>query len=139
MSDNVIDRVYAGQIPALDQTSEEVLSSVNEAMKERWLAIFIQLTQSSKFKDFVNNHFDIHDIIDDTAKSIETRVIEKPFEIKYQLTPKQLISLRNVLAENKVKKVPKVMEELLAVLHHDHSSLILSSDDVVNLEKKLIT
>lgn len=72
MSENNVDKIYAGQ-----EASTQGASPVH---KDRWLDIFLQLMESDRFKTFVNANFDIHSFVDEEAKVVHTRVIEKPPE-----------------------------------------------------------
>lgn len=46
--------------------------------------IFNQLLQSDRFKDFMNLNYTIHKMVDEEAKTIEIRVIEKPPQVVAQ-------------------------------------------------------
>jgi hypothetical protein len=85
-----------------------------QAIKDYWLSIFIQLSNSSRFSDFVNKNFFIGTSVDEETKSIETQVVETPVAFGPTLELTQIAAIRKILGKDKTanKKVEKILEVL---------------------------
>ena len=125
-----------------DLSAEEVAEQANEAKKERMLAIFLQLMESSRFRKFVDDNFVIGDAINDETKTITTCVVEKPVAVGPRMAPKQLFAMKKLLVNHGVKDEDKAFYELCALLGQDpstQSSIVIDTDveAAKNLKDKL--
>ncbi len=114
--------------------SEAVMEEANEVMKERWLSIFIQLTNSRRFNQFLDANFTIGDRIDEENRTIETLVVENPQAVGPKLTGRQLAGIR--IALTKVDDVDETFNKIMAILgQHEVSNLVTASGEDVSLIK----
>jgi len=99
-----------------EKPPEEVLEGAKQAAKDRWLAIFIQLSKSKRFKHYVLNNFDIIDNIDEETRTIETLVIEKPESVGPSLTSSQVQTMVTILKQYGCSSPTKAFSAIMAAL-----------------------
>lgn len=124
-----------------DAIPEEVLGQASEAMKERWLGIFIALNNHQRFRKMLDSNYIIRDVVDDEAKTIDTQVIEKPVSVGPPLTGKQLWKMRQALQANGCVDIDKAFNDVMKVLGQEDAASIIMSTDVdsaqANMKRKL--
>ena len=121
----------------IDPAVEEFLAKANDSQKDRLLAIFFALAQSERFNSFLETNFDIKDEVDHEAKTIVTRVEEKPAE-PIKLNANQRLKLATVLTKYGVTQTKEATDAVMAVLGDDSPIQLVSSEDLVkNLKEKL--
>ncbi len=127
MSDEMRNRVLAGapESDGDERIPEEVLAAASDAAKDRWIGIFVQLTNSHRFNTFLEDNFIIQDRIDEEKKTIETLVVEKPLAVGPPLSPTQLTELRTLLKIANCTQPEKVFESVLKLLGQEENSLIV--------------
>ena len=128
MSDTTTkERVMAGAptpINGEDLTPDEVMDRASDAAKDRWIGIFVQLTNSHRFNKFLEDNYVIQDKIDEEKKTIETLVIEKPIAIGPQLSSAQLNEIRTLLKISGAKHPEGVFSAILKLLGQDGPTII---------------
>jgi hypothetical protein len=133
MADNNGKSIRVKLNPAGDPDDElepdEVIAEANEAMKDRWISILLQLSNSQRFATFVSSNFDIIDQIDDETKTIETYVIEKPTSVGPPLTMNQLWQLRKAIQFSGAKHVNSLFRDVMAVLGQTPPDVIATATD----------
>ena len=102
-------------------TSKDIKDST-QAAKDRWLNIFIQLSDSERFNDFVSRNFKIVDSVNHEEKTIETLVVESPLACGPPLEPEQVIAIR--MALGKIKNAKKIAEKIFKILGQEDISRI---------------
>jgi hypothetical protein len=100
----------------------EDLDRSSAAAKDRWLNIFIQLTQSQRFLSFIEKNFKIVDSIDHENKRIDTMVIETPVAYGPELELSQIAAIRKAIGKRKDGN--KVTEEILKILGNEDAPQI---------------
>lgn len=118
-----------------DIDAEEVLARTNEAKKDRWLAIFIQLNNSRRFRTFLENNFVIADKIDD-EQQVETVVIENPIAVGPALTLDQVTAVFSTLKLANCPRPKETCDKIFACLGQEDnaiSKLIVSPDEAAKL------
>jgi len=125
---NIDDKIYVGEVPPEDATTQEVLDATSPAVKDRWLCIFIQLIASKRYKAFISANYDIADSINEEEKSIETLVIEKPLAVGPPLSPLQTMNIGKFLVDLKCQDVPSALQKFMAILGQDAPAISLSTD-----------
>lgn len=134
MEDTMSDEQVKTEI---DPAVEEFLAKANDSQKDRLLAIFFALAQSERFNSFLETNFDIKDEVDHEAKTIVTRVEEKPAE-PIKLNANQRLKLATVLTKYGVTQTKEATDAVMAVLGDDSPIQLVSSEDLVkNLKEKL--
>lgn len=120
---NTVDKVFLNNEP-----SEELLEESSDAVKNRWLDIFIQLSNSSRFTSFIEENFDIIDRVNHEDKEIQTLVIEKPIDQdkSFELDSHQKFKIYNILSLTKCPNLQDTYKAILSTLGND-SGIILAS------------
>lgn len=118
-----------GEIASV-QTPEEILAAANAAKKNRWLAIFIQLSRCERFLKFVEMNYVIQDKIDEATNTIETSVYENPRAVGPAMQRAQHAKIYALLKMYGTRHADKVYKELMAVLgqNEDKPALISSAN-----------
>lgn len=65
--------------------------------------IFSQLLQSERFRDFMNLNYSVHKLVDEEAKTIEIRVIEKPPQVVAQELAQRVSSIQGGEEQNRIQ------------------------------------
>lgn len=113
---NTSDKIFLGNTP------ESAEDNLTEAQKNRWLNIFIQLSQSPRFSSFINNNYAIVDKVNHEDKSIETMVIESPVACGPELEMAQIAAIRK--AVGKVKNGKEITKKILEILGQEDAPQI---------------
>lgn len=123
-------RVFPGEkTDSVDLVPEEVLSKANEVMKERWLSIFIQLSNSPRFLQFLEDNYVIGDKLDHEANTIETMVVEKPTAVGPALTLNQAWQIRQEIRFSGATNSDSLLKSVLKILGQEPPNLIMSATD----------
>lgn len=117
-----------------DIAPEEVIESASAIMKDRWVSILVQLTNSHRFNKFLEDNFVIQDIIDDDTKTIETRVIEKPLSVGPPLTSSQIHAIRKIVKLHGVEDVDAAYNAIMGALGQDDQPSIVLADSLDDLD-----
>lgn len=112
------DRVLLGVDP-------EDLDAASIALKDRWLAIFIQLARSHRFLTFIEKNYAIQDIVNEEERTIETLVVESPLAIGPPLNSTQMIEIQNVIKLSNCTNPDQVFERIMKLLGQESSKLII--------------
>lgn len=123
------DRLMAGAPHEEEELdADKVLTEASDAVKERWLGILIQLTNSKRFNEFLENNYEIRDYVDEEAKSIQTLVIEKPQAVGPSLTSSQVAGLMRTLKLYGVREPERALKAIFGVLGQEERPVILDAD-----------
>lgn len=101
---------------------EEILAQLNAAKKNRWLAIFIQLSRCERFLKFIERNYVIRDKIDHENQTIETQVFENPAAVGPELTTVQIAKIYSLLKMYNTRHPKVVLTEILKTLGQEKSS-----------------
>lgn len=119
-------------------TPEQILESASAVRKDRWLAIFIELSRSPRFAKFVEDNYVISDGIDEENRVITTTVVEKPLSVGPRLSPVQLVNLGSLLMKSGCTDVSATVDAVIKLLGQEAGALISVADyDLQNMKRKL--
>lgn len=110
---------------------EELLDDANETVKNRWLAVFIQLARCERFLKFVEANYQIVDRIDDENKTITTIVLQNNKAVGPPLELAQTAKIYALLKMYNCRNSQKAMNDILKVLAQDEDtpSIITSATE----------
>jgi hypothetical protein len=128
-NETVKDRIDPLKAITDDKSPEAILQDSNEVNKNRWLAIFIQLTRSQRFVKFIESNYKILDRVDEEKKTIDTMVYENPKAVGPPLELVQTAKIFTLLKMYNTRHPQKVLKEILGVLdqNNDGTSVISSA------------
>lgn len=122
-------RVFPGEKQDEDLIPEEVLKEANGVMKDRWLSIFIQLSNSHRFTKFLEDNFVIGDNIDHEHNVIETLVLEKPTAVGPALALNQVWQIRQQIRFSGANNPDALLKNILKVLGQEPPEIITSASE----------
>jgi hypothetical protein len=122
-------RVFPGEKQDTDLVPEEVLKDANDVKRDRWLSIFIQLSNSDRYTKFVEDNFVIGDKIDHEKQTIETMVLEKPIAVGPALALNQIWQMRQSIRFSGANDPDTLLTDILKVLGQEPPSIILNASD----------
>jgi hypothetical protein len=135
-SDEFKARLSPGGEIASPQTPEEILAQANAAKKNRWLAIFIQLSRCERFLKFVEANYVIQDKIDEETKAIETSVYESPRAVGPPLSRAQIGKMLATLKMYNCRKPDEALKRILSTLGQmDDAPAIITSASSKDVEE----
>lgn len=135
-TENIKDRIDPLKAIADDKSPEEILKDSNEVNKNRWLAIFIQLSRSKRFVKFIEANYKILDRVDEEKKTIDTLVYENPKAVGPPLELVQTAKIFTLLKMYSTRHPQKVLKEILNVLdQNNESNSVISSATSQDIDK----
>ena len=133
MSDDPLSVSELPDVAVPQEISEEALA----AQKELYLGIFYELNQSKRFVEFLNNNYDIQQIVDEETKTIDVRVIEMPTARGPKLGFDQIRKLHSAVVSAGVIDATLLVNKIMTILGQETSNIIGLGD--VAPGPKLIT
>jgi len=121
-SEQFKSRLSPGGEIASPMTPEDIIAYANAAKKNRWLAIFIQLSRCERFLKFVEANYVIQDKIDEETKSIETAVYENPRAVGPPLSRAQVGKMLAILKMYNCRKSDEALKRILATLGQEEDA-----------------
>jgi len=121
------EQIRAGVTDEDAQEPGVVIADANEAQKDYWCEVLLQLTNSHRFNTFVEDNFEIQTFINDEEKTIDTRVIERPVSVGPPLSSGQLQEVRTILSLAGCNHPEAVFTAILKTLGQDAPEIILET------------